>query len=278
MHFHHILNEDGLKIALYEKRPKAPYVNVRPILLIHSATFSSLPEYDLQVKDYSLMDFLAGEGVHVFAVDIRGYGNSEKPSPSEWVTTDVAAKDVHAAVKFVMDKSGVDRINMFGWSWGTQVAGLYAQMYPDNIDKLVLSAPFWHGLNVELDEVIDSRRINTPASTVSDFLNMSYMDPEVIHEFTRLCMELDRITPTGSWKDLKKLRENPILDPTKIRAPVLIIYGKRDHLVIKEDVQKFHESLASDHKRIVVIENADHMAHLELNHHVFFSELAHFLR
>jgi hypothetical protein len=59
--------------------------------MIHGATVSVVPGFDLQFENYSWMDYLASAGFDVFAMDHTGYGLSPRPmmdnpcnnSPSE---------------------------------------------------------------------------------------------------------------------------------------------------------------------------------------------------
>src|SRR5215471_16252742 len=64
----------------------------------------------------------------VYLVDVRGYGRSTRPpemdqpadSNAPIVTTDVAVKDVGSAIDFILQRRGISRINLMGWSWGTE--------------------------------------------------------------------------------------------------------------------------------------------------------------
>lgn len=275
---HHRISSEGIRLALYEKKPIVIDGTTPTVLLIHSASFSSLPEYDLQYKDYSLMDHLADAGIHVYALDIRGYGNSDKPHESFWVTTDVAADDVATAVEYICSENCLDKISLFGWSWGSQIAGLYSQRAPSRVERLIFSAPFWKGLNVELPEVDDPWRYNTYEGALVDFLEISSVDPGAKEAFARECMKLDKRVPAGSWHDLRQLRVNPILDPRRISQPLLLIYGEHDHLVDKDDILEFSKLVGSTKKCVVEIKESDHMMHLELNRHDFYNEMITFLK
>ena len=51
----------------------------RVVLFVHGGSVSSIPDYDLDYKDYSWMGFLAEAGFDTFAMDQSGYGRSPRP-------------------------------------------------------------------------------------------------------------------------------------------------------------------------------------------------------
>src|SRR5260221_14133540 len=77
----HYVTSNGLKVYLWEKYRKdftKTFTQTNKIvLLVHGATWTGRPDFDLQIRDYSLMDFLARNGYDVWAIDIHGYGISD---------------------------------------------------------------------------------------------------------------------------------------------------------------------------------------------------------
>ena len=59
------------------------------------------------------------------------------------VDTPTAARDVGAAVEHILQKRGVGKIDLMGWSWGTAIMGLYTTTHNDKVNRLVLYAPAW---------------------------------------------------------------------------------------------------------------------------------------
>lgn len=49
------------------------------VLFVHGGSISSIPDYDLDYKDYSWMGYLAEAGFDTFAMDHTGYGRSPRP-------------------------------------------------------------------------------------------------------------------------------------------------------------------------------------------------------
>jgi pimeloyl-ACP methyl ester carboxylesterase len=57
--------------------------------------------------------------------------------------TSTAVKDVSAAVNYILQKRGVAKINLMGWSWGTAIMGMYTAENNAKVNRLVLYAPLW---------------------------------------------------------------------------------------------------------------------------------------
>src|SRR6195952_2169507 len=143
----------GIELYIRNKRP-AGMTNFpadRILLYVHGATYPSETAFDLPIEGASMMDLIAARGYDVYLVDIRGYGRSTRPpemsAPPEAnkpiVPTDVAVRDLGAAVDHVLGRRGVPRINLMGWSWGTAIAGKYTSEHNDKVNRLVLFAPLW---------------------------------------------------------------------------------------------------------------------------------------
>ena len=47
------------------------------------------------------------------------------------------------AIAHILQKRGVQRINLMGWSWGTAIMGSYTAEHNDQVARLVLYAPAW---------------------------------------------------------------------------------------------------------------------------------------
>jgi len=78
--------------------------------------------------------------------DYRNYGGStrekameEPSSKNEPVTRSyLALRDIEAMVSHIKRMRGVQKISLIGWSWGAMMAGYYASLDSENVQKLVL--------------------------------------------------------------------------------------------------------------------------------------------
>ena len=87
----HTVSAAGHPVAVWEKSAAGAD---EAILLVHGRTWSALPDFDLQVEgeELSLMDGLVEAGYAVYAVDLRGYGETLRDE-SGWLTPGRAADD-----------------------------------------------------------------------------------------------------------------------------------------------------------------------------------------
>lgn len=114
--------------------PSVHYVELNPqgsptIVFVHG-----LGSY-LKFWRYNL-DHFAAQGYRVVALDMLGYGKSDKPSSFPY-TMEAMADVVQALVAHL----GVERPILVGHSMGGQTALSYAIRYPDAVAGLVLASP-----------------------------------------------------------------------------------------------------------------------------------------
>ena len=141
----------------------------RVVLFVHGGSVSSIPDYDLDYKDYSWMGFLAEAGFDTFAMDQSGYGRSPRPmmdDPCNMSEADQALVTPHplsepcapaypyglttvqsdwdemnTVVDYIRELRGVETVSLVGWSAGGRRTGGYAARHPEKVDKLFLFAP-----------------------------------------------------------------------------------------------------------------------------------------
>jgi pimeloyl-ACP methyl ester carboxylesterase len=70
----------------------------------------------------------------VMAPDLRGFNLSDKPKGIANYKADVVANDIAALIK----KSGFKKAHIVGHDWGGAIAWVFATMYPELTDKLVV--------------------------------------------------------------------------------------------------------------------------------------------
>lgn len=151
-HFRIDSDTPGIRLYVRNKRPADLAAGTDRILLyVHGATYPSGTAFDLALDGMSWMDYIAAHGWDVWLVDLRGYGGSTRPPEMDApaadnppiVTTEVAVRDVGAAVDFILEHRGAAKISLLGWSWGTSTMGAYTAANNEKVDKLVLYAPLW---------------------------------------------------------------------------------------------------------------------------------------
>lgn len=223
----------------------------KSILLAHGSTYSS-HIFDVDYKDYSLVRRLAREGYAVWRIDISGYGRSGKVEDGFMPDTAYAAEDINAAVDYIVRETGLDRIDVLGWSWGTMTAGKYAVKHPEHLGKLVLYAPILYGLGS--DDAAEPFSHNTWEGAAEDFqkkedgsFDDTIADPVVIDMFCSGCWRYDGDSSPNGWrKDAFADRSEKLIDLDMISVPTLVICGGMDPYMKWEAINASLEHLPED--------------------------------
>ena len=239
----------------------------RNILLIHGVTYSS-HEFDIDYRDYSLVRRLAREGYAVWRLDIAGFGQSGEVDDGFMPDSDYAAEDIAAAVDRIVLESGQDKIDVFGWSWGTVTAGRFAAAHPEHLNKLVLYAPILCGIGE--NEVEEPFHHNTWDHAADDFqknedgsLDYTVTDPVVIDLFCSSCWHYDgESSPNGGRRDLCVPKTEKLIDLEGITVPTLILCGSEDSYLDYDLVGAAVDSLPEG-SSLEMIEGGSHIVLLE---------------
>jgi pimeloyl-ACP methyl ester carboxylesterase len=274
----HFFTRDGLRVFLWQKSlagesEKAARAG-KIVLLAHGATWTGRPVFDLPIRDYSLMDFLARNGFDVWAIDIHGYGRSDT-TDKDWSDTESAARDINGAIDYILKLRGANKIELVGWSWGTLISGLFTMEHPEKVSRLALFGPLWKGSEEmrKLPAPTEQYRINTATAAKEDFVAGQY-EEDVIELFAKEALKAAPRSPNGVFLDIKNL---PIVDPTRIRVPTLLIHGEKDNYARTQDLLPFFQQLATNDKSYVILPNGGHIILLEKEHHRFQRALLEFL-
>ena len=216
----HTVMADGHPLAVWEKSVTNPKGH---ILLHHGRTWSSIPDFDLQVPEesLSLMDGFNDMGYSAWAMDARGYGGTPRDS-SGWTTPDRAAKDMATVLDWLEERNGV-KTNVWGWSYGSMIAQLTAQRYPEAIRSLSLfgyptdpDVQFPDDANLSTPE----ERVNTAEAAASDFIVPGSISQNAIDVYVEAALAADPIR--ADWNQLQQWNA---LDGAALTMPTLLLQG-----------------------------------------------------
>lgn len=261
----HYVERDGQRIHMWEKLPeswKAKSAGARRVaVFVHGATWSGRPDFDLQIRDYSVMDHFVQAGWGAYAIDMQGYGASDDPVGDNWCEAKDAALDIAAAVEWICAATGVEEVHLLGWSWGCQTAGLYAEAHPERVAKLVMQGGHYE---TKYDGPAPEQRFRTndAEGAASDFIDGCY-EQDVVDLYVKECLRHDAATPNGVMRDFLVTRE-PLLTPAKLSMPVLMILGEHEASPERlADLGKYFAGLESRHKQLMVLPGGGHAILLE---------------
>ena len=310
--------EAGIELYVRNKRPAGmeAFPAGKILLYVHGATYPSETAFDLPIEGASMMDLIAARGYDVYLVDIRGYGRSTRPPemslPPEVnkpiVSTEVAVRDFASAVDHVLERRGVERINLMGWSWGTAIAGKYTSEHNDKVHRLVLFAPLWI---FRKDAVIapapDATARDAPSlgayrlvsrdvakarwlQGVPEDKKAGLIPPGVFEAWIESTWATD---PDATKHDPPMLRApNGVIadalaywtagrahyDPGKITVPTFLIHAEWDFDLPSYQARDYFAALKNvPYKRLVEIGEGTHTVMLEKNRMQFFREIIGFL-
>jgi pimeloyl-ACP methyl ester carboxylesterase len=205
----------------------------------------------------------------VHAIDLPGYGFSDKPTDASYDSAWLAGKVVG-----YMSAEKIEHAVLVGNSMGGHIASETAILYPTRVDALVLIAA--SGLPVEGEPQQDvplAFRVATwplirtiirelPARPlVADGLEKSVYDPSTVTDADVDAYYLPLRTRNGLVAFLRRsaLADEParVELVKRIRAPTLVITGDSDRLVPRAVAERYHDLIAGS--RLVVFERTGHL-------------------
>lgn len=258
-----VVEADGHPLTVWSRRPLSPRAAV---LLVHGRTWSSLPDFDLQVPGLqrSVLTSLAARGFVSYAVDLRGYGATPR-DPSGRLRPQRAADDVTAVVRWIGARHpDLAPPAVVGWSRGAAVAMLAAQQREIRISALVLFAfafdPDARFVDAPASPMTMPPR-NTAESASSDFISPRVTPPAVVRAFVAQALSADPLLV-----DLDGDSDFNRLDPRAVTVPTLLLLGERDPGVDEGAAAKMLSRIGARDKSLVVLDGADHAAQIEDTH------------
>jgi pimeloyl-ACP methyl ester carboxylesterase len=258
-------------LAMYRKRLHAPgfgQPKLPVLFLVHGSSVSALPSFDLTVPDageYSLMNVFARWGFDVWTMDFEGYGKSTVTAGNADIASGVA--DLKAAMLVVERETEQAKFHFMGESSGAIRAGAFAVAEPARVDRLVLEAFTYTGRGsptlAKRGEQTEFYRTHNRRPRGADMIRSIFTrdkpgtsDPRVPEAMVNAEMPNGDTVPTGTYLDMTA--NLPLVDPTKVQAPVLMVRGEYDGISTDEDLLDFFSKLPVPDRQYVVIPGAAH--------------------
>ncbi len=88
----------------------------------------------------------AKRGLDLLMVEHRGVGMSRKSGDgTDLRPTDITTRDVLGDLVAVLDAEGIERVTVYGSSYGSYVAGAFGTLHPTRINGMILDSPMLDG-------------------------------------------------------------------------------------------------------------------------------------
>ena len=215
---------------------------------------------------------LANAGFHVIAIDLVGFGYSDKPSWFDYAITSHARM-----IARFMNRLGIGRASVVGSSYGGAVAATLALDYPERVEKLVLVSTVCND-DLKRHPILKLAAIPGVGEVLAPFLagsrafqrhrmrgtlarvNHELITDERVEAILRPLSAADAhhslLATSRAWSACRIEQ-----DAHLIKQPTLIIWGEDDKVIPASDGQKLLESIP--HSRFVIFKDCGHVAQEE---------------
>ncbi len=284
-------HKGDVKLYMFRKRVSAPKAGEAPLpvlMLVHGSSISARPSFDLATPgkgEYSVMNVFAQAGYDVWTMDHENYGHSSQTTGNSDVASGV--EDLKAGIELIAKETGAPKVHMFGESSGAIRAGAYAVAKPERIDRLVLGAFTYKGDNSPTlterakglafyrthnrrprdRKMIESIATRDRAGTTDPAISQFLADEE---------LKFGDQVPTGTYLDMTA--NLPLVDPKRVKSPVLLIRGEYDGIATVDDLQDFFKQLPNGDRQFVILPGMAHSIVQGTNRQLFWHAMKAFLQ
>ena len=238
--------KSGITVSYVEAGP----ADAPPLLLLHGLGDTS--------RSWSLMLPELAKTHRVYAFDQRGHGGTSSPACC-YTLADLA----YDAVAF-LDAMKIDRASIAGHSLGSFVAQSVAAQYPERVNRLVLigSADTTYGMEL-LEWLLEQAGTFDRAPTAAFIDEWQQNAAPVDAEFLAHVKRETAIVRPHVWKQIARtlMTEDQRRFVREIDAPVLILWGEKDHGFLLANQQRLQQLLP--HAQFRAYEGLGHNPHWE---------------
>jgi pimeloyl-ACP methyl ester carboxylesterase len=284
----HWTNKGDARLFMWHRKRREGTAFAGTLFFVHGSSMASQPTFDLTVPgraDSSAMQWFADRGFDTWTMDHEGYGRSSKHRA---INSDIAngADDLLAATQYIRQKTGAGPMHYYGISSGALRAALFAQRHPEHVAKLVLDAFVWTGKD---SHTLENRRKKLPeyqalnrrpidrafVQSIFDRDHPGTADQATISAFADAILTLDSSMPTGTYVDM--CSRLPVVDPTQIKVPTLILRGEFDGIASMQDLIDFYVRLPHTNKQFSVMKGISHASFQQKNYKMVYHILHSYL-
>ena len=239
----------GHRIHYLEAAPSRTGAVDKPVVLVHGL--------GARASDWAaLIPALAKHGYHVYALDLLGYGRSDKPYHG-----DASLSAEEGVVAAFMDALKLQKADVGGWSMGGWIAAKLALDHPAKIRRLMLFDTA--GVYMDIDFPIS---LFSPENREQFDLLVDRIEPDhhYVHVPSITIPGLLRNFQRGKWfvnSSLSSMLDGrEILDFRlhRLKMPVLIVWGTEDKLTPLAGGERMHKQVPQS--VLVELQGCGHLA------------------
>jgi len=278
--------DDGHPLSVYGISSTDPIQfneqqTLKPILLLHGRTWSSVPVYHLlggpnnhntvnngdPNQSRSLMEALLAKGLQPYCMDFRGFGGTH-PDASGCVEPYMCVQDAESVLEWISKRHGLlpeQPPALLGWSQGAMIAQLAAQKTNPLLSKVILYGSIYDKQVRYPREPLYRKNLPNQAAlenqfddAIEDFTVEGTIPPEPARLFAEAALLSDPIKAV--WKHTYQFNN---CDPARIHVPCLVIAGDQDPYAPLHVQQELFCNLgrASD-RTWSILSGSDHACHM----------------
>lgn len=270
---------DGTLIRRWERRPPDA---AEAVCFVHGATYGARGAFD--PAGFSWLAAVRGSGRAAVAVDVRGYGDSERPPELEApadehgpvVRASTAARDVASALEGLGD--AYRRVHLVGYSWGTIICGRAIAEQGLDVDSLVQYGPVYRPPETHRDRFSPGdppaayRRV-TRAEARSRWADQrpdGDVPGDAFEAFWAALVGSGQrvddesiLAPNGTLLDLQAAVDAPPYDAGAVDIPTLVVRGSLDTASTRTDALGLFDALGTDDREYVEVAGGSHFLQYE---------------
>lgn len=220
---------------------------------------------------------LTRAGFAVYGMDMRGHGESDG-TRGDIENFDLCAADILTLLQQVKERHPDKKMFLFGHSMGGSVACLFASMYQDELDGLIVCSSLVY-MSQDIPEVMKKiahfLAALLPKLPVEKFqIDGLSKQPEVIEEYRK-----DPLTYTGKVRSrmgahMLNLRLLVPCWTPLIKLPVLVLHGEDDFIIDPKGSREIYDSISSNDKTLKFLPGFYHDLFHEPESGEVFDEIA----
>ena len=223
-------------------------MNGTPLLILHGWGSNS-------GRWQRVTDLLRKQEIEALVLDLPGFGIVSSPK-RPWTRDDY--------INWIFQKAkerNWEKFNLLGHSFGGGLSVKIAVAFPEKVEKLILCAP----------AIIRRKRLKTYlfyqlahiGKKIFSLPGLKKLEPYAQRLIYKLAGSRDYYVADGVMKEtMKKLGDENLEDLlAKIKAPTLIIWGKKDDVLPLRDAQELKEKITG--AELKIISEVKHSPHRE---------------